>query len=86
TAEVLEPQGVLHDDIAVMNVEMQCDYNAETLLGVDLDDNTYPAGTWGDWQQCAKNTKVCGLQIRFEEWSVEDDTGTTDIVMFCCDY
>ncbi|XP_045625243.2 vitelline membrane outer layer protein 1 [Procambarus clarkii] len=82
-AEVLEPQGVVHDDVAVENVEMQCGYNGEIFAGV-LDLPKFTPGTWSDWQQCEQGSTVCGLQVRFEAVSVGDDAATTDLSMYCC--
>ncbi|XP_069958952.1 vitelline membrane outer layer protein 1 [Cherax quadricarinatus] len=82
-AEVLEPQGILHDDVAVENIEVQCNYDGEILTGVH-DLPKFTPGTWGEFEHCDPGSAVCGLQTRYEGILVGDDSGTTDLIFFCC--
>nr|XP_045625254.1 vitelline membrane outer layer protein 1-like [Procambarus clarkii] len=82
-ADVMEPQGVLHDDVAVYNVDMMCE-DGEYLIGWNTSYVFEEEEEVSSWDSCDKGTHICGLQTRYEDFSVGDDTGTNDIVMFCC--
>ncbi|XP_064107408.1 vitelline membrane outer layer protein 1-like [Macrobrachium nipponense] len=83
-ARVLEYQGTLGDDVAVQNVEMECNYNESSVLAVDEDSNIQQ-GQWSEWGQCDEGSAVCGIKIRYEEpFLIEDTVGVSDIIMYCC--
>ncbi|XP_071537831.1 vitelline membrane outer layer protein 1-like [Panulirus ornatus] len=85
-ANVLESQGLLHDDVAVENVEMRCAASNETIIGVQATEK-FPLGKWSVWSECPIGSMVCGLKLRYENPVLTaDDAGTTDILMYCCDY
>ncbi|XP_042867909.1 vitelline membrane outer layer protein 1-like [Penaeus japonicus] len=80
---VLEPQGIVHDDVAVANMEMECDYGKEVITGV-MDLEKFTPGEWGEWSKCDSGSAVCGLQVKWEEPVLGDDAATTNVILFCC--
>ncbi|XP_047481274.1 vitelline membrane outer layer protein 1-like isoform X2 [Penaeus chinensis] len=85
-ANVLQSQGVLNDDVAVENVEMECNFGDEILAGVeDAKEERFELGEWSRWAHCFNGSAVCGIEIRYEEPYVGDDAAVTDLVMYCCD-
>ncbi|XP_076044998.1 vitelline membrane outer layer protein 1-like [Oratosquilla oratoria] len=85
--QVLGYQGIFHDDVAVENVELECNHGSEILPGVakliDVKFNTN--GDWSAWDQCHIGTAICGLQTRFESPVLADDVAIADFTMFCCE-
>lgn len=81
-ANVLEPQGALADDVAVKNVQLACDEGKEVITGVI--EEKIPAGEWSFWSRCSSGSGVCGIEIRYEDAGLGDDTGVTNLAMFCC--
>lgn len=79
--QVVPEQGIFTDDLAVVNLELSCNYGNETLVGVD---HTSDLGVWSAQTACAAGSAVCGLEVRYEKPSVGDDSGVTDLVLFCC--
>ncbi|XP_071537826.1 vitelline membrane outer layer protein 1-like [Panulirus ornatus] len=84
-AQVLKSQGVIGDDVAVQNLEMECNYGPSTVVGVQGTAARFPKGDWSQWSRCANGSAICGIETRVEAVSlVNDDTGATDLTMFCC--
>ncbi|XP_063589396.1 vitelline membrane outer layer protein 1-like [Penaeus indicus] len=79
---VLEPQGIVHDDVAVANMEMECDNGKEVITGVMA--QKFTPGTWGEWAKCDSGSAVCGIQVKWEEPVLGDDAATTNVILFCC--
>ncbi|KAG7166407.1 Vitelline membrane outer layer protein 1-like 4 [Homarus americanus] len=84
-AEVLEPQGLLHDDVAVENVQVQCDYDDNEILEGVENLPMFTPGIYSEWGYCDAGSAICGLQVRYEAVSIGDDSATTDLIMFCCE-
>nr|XP_053652065.1 vitelline membrane outer layer protein 1 homolog [Cherax quadricarinatus] len=83
-AKVLAPRGVALDDVAVQDVMMECDYGDTVIIGVDSHARI-PDGDWSTWARCPNGSAICGLETRLEDPNlVVDDTGITDISMYCC--
>ncbi|XP_076044852.1 uncharacterized protein LOC143027451 [Oratosquilla oratoria] len=61
-ARVLPYQGLLHDDVAVHDVDMECNYGTQIMNG--LIDTKYNMGKWSSWTQCRPGSAICGLQVR----------------------
>ncbi|XP_063589398.1 vitelline membrane outer layer protein 1 homolog isoform X2 [Penaeus indicus] len=81
-ANVLEPQGTFGDDVAVKNVQLACDEGKEVITGVI--EEKIPDGEWSLWTRCSSGSGVCGIEIRYENAGLGDDTGVTNLAMFCC--
>lgn len=83
-AKVLPAQGVLGDDVAVQNIEMECNYGESTVLAMDESANIHD-GKWGLWAKCDDKSAICGVEIRYNKVHlVEDDAAVSDISLFCC--
>ncbi|KAK7063230.1 hypothetical protein SK128_005239 [Halocaridina rubra] len=85
--QVLDEQGLLGDDVAVQNVEMQCNYGESKVTGVlpTSRDVKINEGDWSEWGQCEQDSAVCGIKIRYEKPSlVADTTAISNIMMYCC--
>ncbi|XP_064105698.1 vitelline membrane outer layer protein 1-like [Macrobrachium nipponense] len=83
-AQVLPYQGSLWDDVAVQNVETDCNYGESTILAHDGTGQSKP-GEWGLMAKCNEGSAICGLEIRYEMPNVVvDTTAVADISMFCC--
>ncbi|XP_071537829.1 vitelline membrane outer layer protein 1-like [Panulirus ornatus] len=80
---VLEPQGLFGDDVAVENLEMRCNHSPEIHTGFS-GIPTFPLGKWSAWSECPTDSRVCGLTLRYEDPVVADDAATTDMIMYCC--
>ncbi|XP_071537828.1 vitelline membrane outer layer protein 1-like [Panulirus ornatus] len=96
-AKVLTPQGIFRDDVAVQNLQVECDYSPEVLTGVDDHPHHHlegddaatakkiPDGDWSLWSQCSNGTAICGIQVRYDSPNKPiDDAAVSDITMFCC--
>lgn len=84
-AKVLRDRGLLEDDVAVQNVEMECDFGLSTVLAMDEDVANIPDGCWSTWSKCDGESAICGIQIRYDkEIILEDDVALSDMVMACC--
>ncbi|XP_042867907.1 vitelline membrane outer layer protein 1-like [Penaeus japonicus] len=79
--QVVPEQGVFTDDLAVVNLELDCNYGNGTLVGVE---NPSELGVWSAKVNCEAGSAVCGLEVRYEKPNVGDDSGVTDLVLFCC--
>lgn len=82
-ARVLPPQGALVDDVAVQNMQMECDYGQEILTAVE--NARVPLGDWGEWSVCPRESAICGMRTQYEAPSFTiDDAGVCDMLLFCC--
>nr|XP_045611200.1 vitelline membrane outer layer protein 1-like [Procambarus clarkii] len=73
-------QGILEDDTAANDLEMQCDWSTFTLSG--------GGNEWGDWSDfatCPDGWAICGIQTKVEADSATDDTALNNVIMFCCE-
>ncbi|XP_068214710.1 vitelline membrane outer layer protein 1-like [Palaemon carinicauda] len=83
-ARVLPAQGTIGDDVAVQNVEMECNYGESTVLAMDENVGIHD-GTFGLWAKCDKDSAICGIEIRYNQVDlITDDAAVSDISMFCC--
>ncbi|XP_066957005.1 vitelline membrane outer layer protein 1-like [Macrobrachium rosenbergii] len=81
-AKVMPNQGLLGDDEAVQNVEMECDGGTNTVLAMPEKQNST---NWSSWDRCGKSSAVCGIKVRYEAPNViDDDVAIADITMYCC--
>ncbi|XP_045136542.1 vitelline membrane outer layer protein 1 homolog [Portunus trituberculatus] len=84
-ARVLPPQGALADDVAVQNMQLECDYGREILTAVDGAYAKIPLGEWGEWSACPKDSAICGIQTQYNKpTTAVDDAGVCDMLLFCC--
>ncbi|XP_042237659.1 vitelline membrane outer layer protein 1-like isoform X2 [Homarus americanus] len=75
-----EYQGIIEDDTAANDLEMQCNWSTETLNGGG---NHW--GYWSDYADCPDGWVICGIETRVEAETATDDTALNDVRMFCCD-
>ncbi|KAK8385983.1 hypothetical protein O3P69_010615 [Scylla paramamosain] len=84
-ARVLPPQGALADDVAVQNMQLECNYGQEILTVIDGAYAKIPLGNWGEWSACPKDSAICGIQTRYNKPTIAvDDAGVSDMLLFCC--
>ncbi|KAG7166408.1 Vitelline membrane outer layer protein 1-like 8 [Homarus americanus] len=85
-AQVLGYQGVVFDDVAVQDIQMECNYGDEIIDGTKTYHNFgIPNGNWGTWARCPNGSAICGIETRLEDPNlVTDDTAVDDLSMFCC--
>ncbi|XP_068215260.1 vitelline membrane outer layer protein 1-like [Palaemon carinicauda] len=83
-AQVLPYQGSVFDDVAVQNIEMECNYGESVIQAHDgVKENK--AGEWGLMARCNEGSAICGLEIRYESPNLLlDTTAVADLAMFCC--
>ncbi|KAK7063229.1 hypothetical protein SK128_005238 [Halocaridina rubra] len=83
-ARILQPQGMIGDDVAIQNAEMECNYGESTVIGID-ETVKIPDGDWSNWATCDNGSAICGVEVRYEAVDLFiDDTAVTDISLFCC--
>ncbi|XP_066957316.1 vitelline membrane outer layer protein 1-like isoform X2 [Macrobrachium rosenbergii] len=89
-AKVLPYQGSSADDVAVQNIEIECNYGESTVLAMDetlfsSDKTEVNPGVWSEWSVCDGDSAVCGLKVRYEApFLIEDTTAISDISLYCC--
>ncbi|XP_068215261.1 vitelline membrane outer layer protein 1-like [Palaemon carinicauda] len=89
-ARVLPYQGSSGDDVAVQNIEIQCNYGESTVLALDetllsKDGVQVQPGEWSEWSVCDSDSAVCGLKVRYEKtFLLQDTTAVSDVSLYCC--
>lgn len=74
-----EDQGMLVDDTAANDLEMQCDFSTVTLNGGG---NSW--GYYSNWANCPEGYAICGIETKVEGETASDDTALNNVMMFCC--
>ncbi|XP_064105672.1 vitelline membrane outer layer protein 1 homolog [Macrobrachium nipponense] len=80
-AKVMPNLGLIGDDEAVQNVEMECEGGSTVLAMPEKQNST----NWSSWDSCGKGSAVCGIRVRYEAPSaIDDDVAIADMTMYCC--
>lgn len=76
----VEPK-ISGDDTAMNSIEMRC--TDGTTINPS---NGGPWGSFGRWQFCPNQKKVCGIRLKIEGRQGDgDDTALNDVELYCCD-
>ncbi|XP_042237665.1 vitelline membrane outer layer protein 1-like isoform X1 [Homarus americanus] len=71
-------QGAFGDDTTANDLEMQCNYGNETLIG-----GGNHRGNWSNYANCPYGMAIYAIQTRVQEFSSTDNTALNNVHMFC---
>ncbi|NXO32828.1 VMO1 protein, partial [Cisticola juncidis] len=76
----VEPSQGVFDDAGATDMAATCS------KGQQLEGGGLQRGDWGQWSEwCPPACGICGVRTRVETPGTSDDTGLTDLRLYCCD-